>query len=99
MWWRRGGDAQSFAGESQRRALPQLARTQPRALAHEVVARHRDHALPLGQLQLDHHHRLLAERHFGSREIELPHARETGIVETFDLLAMGQETRAPELER
>src|SRR3954451_25087208 len=62
-----------FAGETQRRTAAALDATQARFLAADVVARDRNHALALGQLQLEHHHVLLAESHFGRREIELPH--------------------------
>src|SRR5262245_1711821 len=99
MWWASAKEAQSFAGESQRRALAVLARAQPCLVTRDVVARHRDYALALGELELAHHHSLLAERHFRGGEIELPHPYETGIVEALNFFAMSEETRAPVLER
>src|SRR3979411_2956713 len=99
MWWRLPAGAQSLPGESQRRALAKLACAQPRGFAHDVVTRHWHHPLALGELQLDHHHGLLAKRHFGGRQIELPHADKTGIVDTLNLLAMSKETCAPVFER
>src|SRR5215475_5559728 len=99
MWWRRSRGAQSFAGQSQRWALAKLARAQSRGFARDVVTRHRHHALALGELQLKHHHGLLAKCHFGGRQIEFPHTHETGIVEPLNLLAMSKETRAPMLQR
>ena len=42
---------------------------------------------------------LLAERHLGRGEIELPHPHEALVVEPLGLLAVGQEALAPGLER
>src|SRR4051794_7206161 len=58
-----------FASETQRRTAAGLEAAQARFLAADVVARDRNHALALRQLQLEHHHVLLAEGHFGRREI------------------------------
>ena len=99
MWWRVREGAQSFAGQPQRRTLSQLTRSQPRGFPINIVARHRYYALALGDLYLQHHHGLLAERHFGGRQVEFPHAHETGIVETLNLLAMRKEACAPVLQR
>src|ERR1043166_9945014 len=80
-----------LAGEPQRRAAAAFAPAQPRFLARDVVARDRNHTLPLRQLKLEYHHVLLAERHFGRREIELPHPHETLIVELFQIIAVREE--------
>ena len=102
MRWRREARAcrESFAGEPQRRTLARLRSARRRAVsARDVVAGHRHHALPLGQLHLEHHHGLLAEGHLGRGEIELPHPHEALVVEPLDLLAMGEEALAPVLQR
>ena len=52
---------------------PLFERAQARLLARDVVARDRHDALALGELDLEHHHVLVAERHLGGRQIELPH--------------------------
>ena len=70
-----------------------------RSSLRNIVARDRHDALPLGELDLHHHHVLLAERHFGSREIELPHAHEALVVNALHLLAVGEKPLAPSFER
>ena len=70
------------------------SRARSRAVfASDIVARHRHHALSLGKLQLENHHRLLAKRHFRGREIEFPHAYEARIVKALNLLAMSKKAR------
>ena len=79
--------------------LPLSSAAQPRFLARDVVARDRNHALPLGQLDLEYHHVLLAERHLRRREIEFPHAQKRCVVDLLHLLAMREEALAPVLQR
>src|SRR6059058_2713522 len=75
-----------LAGKPQRRTAAAFQSTQVRFLAPDVVARDWNHTLPLRQLQLEHHHVLLAEAHFGRREVELPHAHEARIVNFLQIL-------------
>ncbi len=53
-----------LAGEPQRRMALALGAAQPALLAGDIIPRHRHHVLPLGELDLEHHQVLLAERHF-----------------------------------
>jgi hypothetical protein len=80
------------------RAAPVLKNAQPRLFARDVIAGHRHDALLFGQLQLENHHRLLAERHLRRRKVEFPHARKPHVIEPLDLLPMGEEAGAPCLE-
>src|SRR5258707_15504201 len=65
--------------------------------ARDVVARKRHHVLTLGQLNLEHHHAVDAERHLGRGQIKLEHAEEARVVDALDLLAAGKEAIAPRL--
>ena len=96
---RRGSRAALFAGQPQRRVALAFGVAQAALLARDIVARHRHHALPLGELDLEHHQVLLAERHFRRRQIELPHAHKAPVVNALDLLAVGEEALAPGLQR
>src|SRR5579875_196375 len=82
--------ARLLAREPERHCLLGFDRPQAALLAADIVARHRSDALPLGDLDLEIHHRLLAERLLGGGEIELAHAHEALIVETLDFLAVGE---------
>jgi hypothetical protein len=64
-----------------------LGSKQALLLAHDVIPRHRHHFLALGELDLEYHPVLLAERHFRCRKIELPHPHEAPIIDALDLLA------------
>src|SRR3974377_350075 len=87
----------AWAGEL--RVGADLERAQAVLLARDVVAGHRCDALALGDLDLEVHHILLAERHFGGGEIELPHAHEAPVVNALYVLAVGEEALAPSLQR
>src|SRR3974390_1730441 len=88
-----------LAGEPQGRTALAFGAAQAQLLAPDIVARHRHHALSFRELDLAIHHVLLTERHFRSRQIELPHPHKALIVNALDLLAMDQEPRAPVLQR
>ena len=88
-------DQNLLAGEAQRRTAAAFEPAQARFFAHDVVAGDRNDILSFGQLKLEHHHALLAERHFRGGEIEFPHAHETRVVEPLNLLAMREEALAP----
>src|SRR4051812_11704493 len=90
-------DRKLFAGESQWCAVAAFEPAQARFLAHDVVARDRNHTLSFRQLKLEHHHVLFAEAHFRRRQIEFPHAHETRIIEPLNLFAMREETLTPDL--
>src|SRR5947209_1683964 len=87
-----------FAGETQRRTAAALHSAQPRLLAADVVARDRNHALALAQLQLEHHHPLFAEGHLGSRQIKLPHPHEALVIGFGQIVPMSKEAFAPLLQ-
>src|SRR5262245_60229858 len=91
--------AESLARQTQRRSASALERSESRLFARNVIAGHRHDALPLGQLQLEHHHGLLAEGHLRRREVELPHSDEALVIKPLGLFAVGEEALAPGLER
>src|ERR1700730_18649782 len=91
--------AESLARESPRGAAVAFQHSQAGLLARNIIASHRNDALLFGQLHLEHHHILLAERHLRRGEIELPHPHEALVIEPLDLLAMREKTFAPGLER
>src|SRR5258705_11331987 len=93
------GARDSLAGQPQRRAPPRFAPTQARFGTHDVVAGDRHRALALCKLNLEHHHILASECHFRAGEIKFPHSHKPGVVEAYNLLAVGEETVAPRLER
>ena len=79
-----------------------LPRSMPRSLAsssRDVVARHRHHALALGELDLEIHHVLLAERHFRGRQIKFPHPRKALVIEPHRFFPPRHETLAPGFQR
>src|SRR5262249_33240400 len=78
----------SFARQPERHAVPALATAQTGLFAPDVISRHRHHTLALGELELEHHHVLLGEGHFGGGEIEFPHPHEALVVDALGLLAM-----------
>src|SRR5205814_285012 len=80
--------AESLACQPQRPTLPALQREQPLDLARDIIARHRHDALAMGELELEHHRRLVAEGLLGRSKVEFPHAHEVHIVETLGVLAM-----------
>src|SRR5260370_36968640 len=85
-----------LARQPERETPIALTCAQARFLPDDVVARDRHHALLSGQLNLEHHHTVLAKRHFRAGEIELPHPAEPVVVEPLDLLAMRQESLPPD---
>src|SRR4029450_6311853 len=87
-----------FAGETERRFALAFSCGEPALLARNIVPRDRHHALALGKLDLHHHHVLLAEGHFRSCEIELPHTHEMRLIDPFDVLAMSQKPLTPGLQ-
>src|ERR1051326_4213086 len=97
MRFRHAGVAASLAGETERWREVCFEHTQPRLLAHDVIARRRRHSLALGELDLEHHHVAFAERHLRGSEIKLPHPYETLVVEPHCLVAMGEKALAPGL--
>ena len=68
-------------------------------LARDIIARHRHHALALGELNLEVHHVLLAERHFRARQIKFPHPRKALVVELHRFLPPRHEAFAPGFQR
>src|SRR5581483_1215952 len=88
----------SFSRQLQPRALAAFDAAQTCLLAGDVVARHRHDALALGQLDLDIHHGVLAERRFRRRQIELPHPHEALVIELLGFLGVGEEAFAPGLQ-
>src|SRR5215471_2114139 len=89
----------SFSGKTKRQTLPSVNGAQAGLLDRDVVPCDRNNALPFRQLDLEHHHILLAKRHLGGCEIEFPHAYEARVVKTLGFLAMRQKPFAPSLER
>ena len=57
-----------FAREPQRRPLSTFGGTQPAFFMQDVVARHRHDALPLRELNLEHHRGVIAEIRRGEGE-------------------------------
>ena len=79
-----------------------LPRSIPRSLAsssRDVVPRHRHDALALGELDLEIHHVLLAERHFRARQVKFPHPRKALVIEPHRLFPPRHEAFAPRLQR
>src|SRR5205807_1640732 len=60
-----------------------------------VVARERDPADLLAELELEHDQPVIAERSLEARQIELPHAQEALVEQAQHLAAMGEEALAP----
>ena len=94
-----GRTAKLFAGKPQWWATLAFGDGKAAFFAGNVVTRDRHHALAPGELDLRHHHVLLAKRHFRSREIELPHAHKPRLVNAFDIVAVGEKTLAPGFKR
>src|SRR5262249_33854477 len=90
---------ESLAGKSPSGAAAILDGTQALLLARNVIAGHWHDPLPPCELDLKYHHVLLAECHFGSREIKFPHAHEALIIQTLRLLAVGEKAFSPGLQR
>src|SRR5580698_7337750 len=67
-------------------------------VAH-IVAGERQRIHAFGDLDLEHHLVLMAERHLGAGEIELPHPAEAFIIKRLDLAAVGLKPLLPFRER
>src|SRR4249919_70811 len=90
-------DWRLLASQAQRWAPLVLGSAETTFLVGNVVSGNGHNTLPLGDLDLHHHHVLLTERHLGSCKIKFPHPHEAPVVNALGFFTMCQKPLAPVL--